>query len=142
MNNLSYFIISLILTAQIYNTVDGLSCYSCSTEAGDSFCTEDGFNKKLTQVKCADHSDVCVRAIQISDSNSNPGRAIFRSCGASLKSTKPEVTNLGFSPLYNECILYKILENNVYQNSTFEICSCSNDLGNANGEIKCGLKRK
>ena len=134
--------------------VSSLVCYSCSTEAGDSFCSEDSFNNKLSRVLCPIESDVCVRAIQLNAGNDKVtslgsrvpraavGSTVFRSCGSSVSSGKPEITNLGFSPLYNECIVYKVVEkNNIYQNSTFQICSCSFDLGNSNGEM-CNRARK
>lgn len=123
------------------NQVSSLTCYSCSTEAGDSFCSEDNFNSKLSTVECPIEADVCVRAIQLTDTHSKSGSTVFRSCGSSIKSSKPEVTNLGFSPLFNECIVYKVVEQNIYQNSTFQICSCSFDLGNSNGEMKCSTRR-
>jgi hypothetical protein len=118
-----------------------LVCYSCSTEAGDSFCSEDNFNKKLPTVECPIESDVCVRALQLTDAHAKSGSTVFRSCGSSVNAAKPEITNLGFPPLYNECIVYKVVEKNIYQNSTFQICSCSFDLGNASGEM-CAHKRK
>ena len=136
-------IFSLILFAQVsQHPVFSLTCYSCSTEAGDSFCSEDNFNKRLSTVECPIESDVCVRAIQLTDAHSkSQGSTVFRSCGSSIQSAKPEVTNLGFSPLYNECIVYKVDEQNIYQNSTFQICSCSYDLGNASGEMKCSTRK-
>lgn len=153
------------LGQQQHHFVSCLTCFSCSTEAGDSFCTEDSFNNKLPSVVCPVESDVCVRAIQLNgdqvdNGNSKSptssslsssslrapraavGSTVFRSCGSSVRSRKPEITNLGFSPLYNECIVYKVVEkNNIYQNSTFQICSCSFDLGNSNGEM-CNRTRK
>ena len=135
-------IVSMFLFALLnIRHTNALKCYSCSTEAGDSFCSEDNFSKKLPTVACPIEADVCVRAIQLTDAHANPGSTVFRSCGSSVKSSRPEITNLGFSPLYNECIVYKVVEKNVYQNSTFQICSCSFDLGNASGEM-CARTRR
>ena len=133
----------LLLLCYAPHSASSLKCYSCSTEAGDSFCSEDNFNTKLSTVECPIESDVCVRALQLKTDarGKSSGSTVFRSCGSSVNSAKPEITNLGFSPLYNECIVYKVVEKNIYQNSTFQICSCSFDLGNANGEM-CAHKRK
>jgi hypothetical protein len=131
--------IFIVLVSQI-NQINSLICYSCSTEAGDANCSEDGFNANLTAtVECPPNADVCVRAIQMSNANpnaNNVGTVVFRSCGSSSQSKAPEMTNLGYAPNYNMCLVHKI-SSSFFAGSTFEICSCSRDLGNSKGEIKC-----
>ena len=133
------FTLSFIVIICLVSHTNGLKCYSCSTEAGDPNCSEDGFNQNLAYVECPPGSDVCVRAIQMSTSNpnNNVGTVVFRSCGTSVKAEKPEITNLGYVPLYNDCIIHKIGKDSIFAGSTFQICSCSKDLGNSKGEIKC-----
>jgi hypothetical protein len=132
---------SIICLAFLFEKSHTLSCYSCSTEAGDPYCTEDNFDENLTtRVECAQADDVCVRAIQLNkgnvDGESTQGTTVFRSCGSSSKSENPQLTTLGFYPLHNVCIIYKVTEK-LFANSTFQVCSCASELGNNKGEMKC-----
>ncbi len=109
-----------------------LKCYSCSTKNGDTFCAEDVFNAKNVKVMtCPPDADVCVRLRQKSDGS------IFRSCGTSQSAMKPEKTNFGYVPLKDTCINYNSIKESVFPDVEFEMCSCSTDLSNGKGEMKC-----
>lgn len=118
-----------------------LSCYSCSTAAGDVGCSEDAFDKTyLSVIKCPEDADVCVRVVQLSDSSSGQigGKgSVFRSCGQSNKSKRPEKLNFGFYPILNSCEKFSSVPGSAIPNATFEICSCTRSLSNVNGAISC-----
>ena len=130
---LKCLILSLfVIIGQCFVHVEGLQCFSCSTSVGDSYCSEDTFDKHRVPVnECPNHSDVCVRLKKISDGS------IFRSCGTSSSAEKPEVTEFGFYPLKNACINYKSNSRSVFPDAEFEVCSCDKNLSNFKGEMKC-----
>ena len=112
--------------------VQALKCFSCSTKNGDTYCAEDVFNPQNVQViQCPSDADVCVRLRQKTDGS------IFRSCGTSHSATRPEKTNIGYVPLKNTCINYNSIKESVFPDVEFEMCSCSTDLSNGKGDMKC-----
>lgn len=136
---LSISLLGLLLTA---STSLALQCFSCSSNAGDRYCHEDSFNPKITYtVTCPSTADVCVRAIQISNGNgdektSNAG-AVFRSCGSTNQTDPMEELILGYYPPKNRCIVYKVgHESALFNNSVFEICATTRDMGNGSGDMK------
>jgi hypothetical protein len=143
---LSVFINLIILTSNI-DILNGLKCYSCSTSAGDRFCTEDHFDSEhLTVVECPSTADVCVRAIQLNNGNSDSkissAGSVFRACGTSTASTSREILSLGYYPIKNSCVVRRIgAESANFNNSVFQICSCEGDISNGSG-IKCNNNRE
>ena len=130
--NKSIFSILVIVLTNHYLFAEGLKCYTCSTSVGDSYCSEDTFDKdKVPIIECPDHTDVCVRLKKVADG------AIFRSCGTSSSASSPEITDFGFYPLKNSCINYKSSVDSIFPNAEFEVCSCSKDLSNTKGALKC-----
>lgn len=140
----SPFLIGTIFLTFLINQklIDGLRCYSCGTNSGDRYCHEDTFNSNITYtVDCPANADVCVRAIQISNGNmdektANAG-AVFRACGSTNSSDPVEELILGYYPQKNKCIVHRVgTESSLFNNSVFEICSTTRDLGNGKGDMK------
>lgn len=134
MHKLSFVKLGLLFSIiTVLNTKSSvaLKCYSCSTKSGDTFCGEDVFNDKNVKViQCPPDADVCVRLKQTDGS-------IFRSCGTSQSAMNPEKINFGYVPLKNTCINYNSIQESVFPDVEFEMCSCSTDLSNGKGDMKC-----
>ena len=132
------FICSLVVLLEPNKRVaNALTCYSCSTKAGDTFCSEDTFDgKKIAAISCPTDADVCVKITKLSDGS------IFRSCGTSSSAAHPELTHFGFYPLKNACTNYKASSDSKYPESEFEICACADDLSNTRGKMKCDSSSK
>ena len=134
-------VVAMVDATAVNSGFASLSCYSCSTAAGDVGCSEDAFDKAyLSVIKCPEDADVCVRVIQLSDSSTGQigGKgSVFRSCGQSNKSKRPEKLNFGFYPILNSCEKFSSVPGSAIPNATFEICSCSRSLSNVNGAISC-----
>lgn len=141
------FLILFLISSLLFSQTASLKCYSCSTLVGDRYCTEDNFDPEHVSVlDCPADSDICLRAIQLSD-GSREGRAamllptagsMFRACGTSELAQRRELTSLGVYPIKNSCVVKRIGDNVPYfNNSVFQICSCSGDLSNGRGEMKC-----
>ena len=127
-------VICVVVAVTRHNAL-ALNCFSCSTKNGDTFCAEDVFKAKNVKVmECPPDADVCVRLLQKSDGS------IFRSCGTSQEAMRPEKTNIGYVPHKNRCMNYKSIKESVFPDVEFEMCSCSSDLSNGNGEMRCQVK--
>lgn len=131
MNTTTLLCITLLFILNL-TRVKCLKCYTCSTKSGDTFCGEDTFDgSKLPTITCPPDADVCVRIRQEKDGS------IFRSCGTSSAAKLPEKTHFGFYPLKDRCNKYKSVKEAPFPNVEFEICSCSQDLSNNKGIMKC-----
>ena len=142
------FTLIILIFINSADLVSSLKCYSCSTRAGDRYCTEDYFDSEhLTVVTCPDSADVCIRAIQINNGNqdqhtSNAG-SVFRACGTSETARDRELLSIGYYPIKNSCIVKKVGNDVVsFNNSVFQICACEGDLSNGRGEMQCANDKK
>lgn len=128
--------VAFILIIQLIKYSLSLKCYSCSTLAGDRYCTEDSFNgQRLTVITCPLDNDICVRLIQRNDKNMPS--AVIRSCGKSNTKLPVEVSDYGFFASSGTCLTYRGSSKNSLSNSTVTLCSCSKDLGNGKNIENC-----
>jgi hypothetical protein len=125
-----------IFIAQFIQISLSLKCYSCSTLAGDRYCTEDSFDgQRLSIITCPLDNDICVRLIQ--RNHKNIPSAVMRSCGKSNTKLSEDISDHGFFASSGTCLTYRGSSRNSLSNSTVTLCSCSKDLGNGKNTEIC-----